>query len=268
MNVTTYNTWDQFVRAADNTNNLNPSIRNSRNTSKPIWSGTPNWQETMNLARSGWPEGLRKIKEQVSILERFVSPIQPRKELTYSVRGPGIVDLARHQQGRPKPWLVWQDMDAQDGQSTVIVPIVFNLSASGDVSTETMFRRGATVCALIDILEHSRIRCEVMAVEHARYGYGANNTYTWKVMLKKAQEHLDMDRTAFALCNASVLRRLMFSLAEQHVPNLPHNYGSPLTWAEDGAINIDAQSLYIRSERDMLPWLVNQLAGYGVEVDI
>jgi len=63
-----------------------------------------------------------------------------------------------------------------------------------------------------------------------------------------------------------VLRRLMFSLAEQHVENLFEGYGSPLSHKEPGAINIDAASLYIRNESDMVPWLVTQLAGYGIEV--
>jgi len=263
--LTTYTTWDQFIRAADNTTKLNPRMRSSRDTSNPSWAGSADWQETLDLAWRGWPEGLRKIKEQVSIIERFMSPRQPHKELVHAVQGPGILDFDHYQQGRPDSWVVWEDIDSQDGQSTVIVPLVFNLSTSSGVSPETMFRRGATICALIDILEHSRIRVEVMAVEHATY-YGSG-TYTWKIMLKKAQEHLDMDRMAFALCNASVLRRLMFSLAEQYVPNLPLGYGSPATWREDGAINIDSASLHIRDEKDMLPWLVKQLAGYGVEVD-
>ena len=265
MVVTTYNTWDQFVRAADNTNNLNPRVRESRSISDPSWAGSANWQETLDLAHRGWPEGLRRIKEQVSIIERFVSPRQPYKELVHAVQGPGVLDFNRYQQGRPDSWVVWEGIDSQDGQSTVIVPLVFNLSASSGVSLETMFRRGATICALIDILEHSRIRVEAMVVEHANYG--KPGLYTWKVVLKKAQDHLDMDRMAFALCHASVLRRLMFSLAEQHVPNLTHTYGNPATWKEDGAINIDSASLHIRAEADMLPWLVNQLAGYGVEVD-
>lgn len=264
MTVITYNTWDQFVRAADNTTDLNPNRQTSRAMDNPTWQGSANWEETMDLAIRGWPAGLRKIKEQISILERFMSPKQPRQELAYAVQGPGILDFNHYQQGRPDSWVVRQDVDTQDGQSTVIVPVVFNLSTSSGVDTETMFRRGAIVCALIDILEHSRIRCEVLAVEHATYDRG---TFTWKVMLKKAQDHLDMDRMAFALCNASVLRRLMFSLAEQHVPNLPGTYGSPATWKEDGAINIDSASLFIRNEKDMMPWLVKQLAGYGVEVD-
>lgn len=265
MTVTTYNTWDQFIRAADNTTDLNPRRRSSRDTSNPSWHGTADWQEALDLAHKGWPEGLKKIKDQVTILERFMSPRQPRKELTHAVMGPGVLDFNHYQQGRPDSWIVWEDRDTQDGQSTTLVPIVFNWSASGGVSAKTLFRRGAAICALIDILEHSRIRVELTAVDHT--DYCGSGLHTFRVLLKKAQDHLDMDRMAFALCNAAVLRRFIFSLGEQYVPNLPGSYGLPKAWHEDGAINIDAASLSIRDEKDMLPWLVKQLAGYGVEVD-
>jgi hypothetical protein len=219
----------------------------------------------MHLARHGWPEGLRQVRKQVHIIERFISPKQPRLELTHAVQGPGILDFDYYQQGRPDSWVVWEPVSDQHGVSTQIVPIVFNISASSGVSAEILFRRGAAVCALVDILEHSNIRVEIMIAEYAEYG--KSGTYCWKVMLKHSEDVLDMDRVAFALCNASVLRRLMFSMAEQYVPNLPSGYGSPRSWREDGAINLDSASLAIRNERDMVPWLVGQLANYGIEID-
>lgn len=267
-NITTYNTWHQFVKAADSMTDLNPRAGSSRDIDHGDWFGTNNFEETIHLATHGWPDGLRRIKTQVHIIERFISSKQPRKELAYAVRGPGILDLERYQQGRPDSWLTWELKDQQVGQSAKIVPIVYNLSASGGVSIETMFNRGAAVCALVDILEHSNIRVELILAEYASYNnrHGSPNTFLWKVMLKHSEDVLDMDRLAFALCNASVLRRLMFSLSEQYVPNLPSNYGSPRTYQEDGAINIDAASMYIRKEEDMVPWLIKQLAGYGVEI--
>ena len=268
-NTRTYNTWHQFVRAADNINDLNPNRRHSRDKSKPIWSGTDSFEETIHLASRGWPEGLKKVRNNIQIIERFISPRQPRKELAYGVRGPGILDLERYQQGRPDSWLGWEEHHTQEGMSTKIVPIVFNLSASGGVNASVLFNRGAAVCALIDMLEHHNIRVELTLAEKARYPdpqRKSSSDYTWKVLMKHSEDVLDMDRIAFALCNASVLRRLMFSLAEQHVENLFEGYGSPLSHKEPGAINIDAASLYIRNESDMVPWLVTQLAGYGIEV--
>lgn len=263
--IHTYNSWGAFIRAADQTNDLNPTRRSSRDVSRPSWHGSHDWQETIDLAMRGWPEGLRRIKEQVTVIERFIGPTKPRLDLAYAVQGPGTLDFNRYQQGRPDSWVIWEDGAPQDGQSIRIVPIVFNLSTSGRVSTEVMFRRGAAVCALVDVLEHSNIRVEVILVEYATYGYGS--AYAWKVMLKRAEDILDMDRLAFALCHASVLRRLMFSLAEQYVPHLSGSYGSPRTWYEDGAINLDSASLSVRGAEDMVPWLIGQLAGYGIEVD-
>ena len=76
-----------------------------------------------------------------------------------------------------------------------------------------------------------------------------------------------MDRIAFALCNAATPRRLMFSIAEQNLPDLSQTYGRPDTYTEDGAINLHSASLYIRKEQDMVPWLIEQLKEFGIEVD-
>jgi hypothetical protein len=217
----------------------------------------------MQLANRGWPEGLRRIKDQVKIIDRFISAKQPRKELAYAVRGPGILDFSRYQQGRPDAWTVWQEVDDTAGRSAKIVPIVFNVAASSGVDKEVMFHRGASVCALIDILEHSNIRVELTVASAIKHG----DTHTWTTVVKHSEDVLDMDRVAFALCQASVLRRLGFSLMEQQIPNLMDTYGIPASHYVDGAINLDGASLYIRNESDMIPWLVKQLANYGVEVE-
>lgn len=269
-----YNTWHQFVRACDQTNQLNPQTRVSRDRGNGGWAGTDSWEETMDLASRGWPEGLKAVRQRINITERFISHKQPRKELVHSVRGPGILDLDRYQQGRPDAWVTWELRDQQEGMSALIVPIVFNVSASSGVSKEVLFNRGAAVCALADLLEHSHIRVEILIAECAAYGVNRrgqprdDGEYLWKVMLKHSEDVLDMDRVAFALCNASVLRRMMFSMAEQHIPHLPMSYGRPRTYREDGAINLDAASLAIQSESDMVPWLIKQLANYGIEAEV
>lgn len=258
----TYNTWHEFVRDADQTNGLNPSKRSSREHDAH-WSGTNSFEETLHLATHGWPEGLRRIKDNVHIIERFISHKQPRKVLEYSVRGPGILDLERYQQGRPDSWITWEEQASQEGKSNTVVPIMFNIGSSGGVNIKTLFLRGAAVCALIDVLEHSNIRVELCITvnNHVR-----SLDITHKVVMKRSEDALDMDRLAFALCNASTYRRLMFSIWEQQIPHLPDGYGIVGAYKEDGAINISAASLSIRSEADMVPWLVKQLAGYGVEV--
>lgn len=262
--IHTYNTWGAFVRAADQTNDLNPKQRISRDVNDGHWAGTRDWDDTMQLALRGWPDGLRRIRDQVHIIERFLSPKQPRLELTHAVRGPGILDFDHYTQGRPDSWVVWEPISDTHGVSARIVPIVFNLSASSGISAEVLFRRGAAVCALVDILEYSDIRVEILLVDLTRYG---QREHLYKVMLKHSEDTLDLDRVAFALCNAATERRLMFSIQEQTVTDLPYEYGAPSSWHEDGAINLDSASLYIRNEADMVPWLVKQLAGYGIEVD-
>ena len=271
----TYPTWYSFIRDASGENNLNPSLRSSRNVDdgRNPWHGTNTWQEALDLANRGWPEGLRRILANVHIIERFIGRKAPRLELVHSIQGPGILDMARYAQGRPDSWVVWEDVDERESPSTRIVSIILNTAASAGVSPDTIFQRGAAVCALVDILEHSKIRTNITLVEVGKYdnvwGRGSNTppSSTFKVTLKRAEDVLDRDRLAFALCNASVPRRLMFSLLEQYVPGLPAGYGAPSTYQEEGAIVIDSASLYIHNEKDMVPWLVKQLAGFGIGVE-
>lgn len=275
-NTFTYNTWHKFVSSAKSDTNNNPGRTSSRDTGglhKESWSGTSTFDEALELARTGWPEGARKIKDNITIIERFIAPRQPVKDLSHDVRGPGMMDFDRYTQGRPDPWVVVKERDAQEGTSVAVVPIIFNISASSGVDIETMYRRGAAVCALIDILEHSKIRCEVKLVARINNGHWrqrgqeGSGHYTFIVVLKNAEDALDMDRMAYALCHAATFRRLIFSLMEEHIVELGTGYGMPDVYREDGAINIDDSSLVIRREQDMVPWLVKQLKNYGIEVD-
>lgn len=277
-NTHIYNTWHAFVTAADSTtkhpdNAHHNSAHSGGGLHTSQWSGTDTFEQAIELAQHGWPEGARRIKDNVHIIERFIAPRQPKKDLTYDVRGPGMMDFDKYTQGQPDPWIVFEDRDAQDGTSTAIVPIVFNISASCGVDVETMYRRGAAVCALIDILEHSKIRCEVKLVARINNGgwrirgQQSSGMHTFICQLKKAEEGMDVDRMAYALCHAATFRRLIFSLMEEHIPQLGSGYGYPDVYKEEGAMNIDDSSLVIRREQDMVPWLVKQLARYGIEVD-
>lgn len=289
MELHYYNTWHQFVRASESETNINASqgpkqprsmFGESRTSSRKAdsqhgaqWSGTDTFEEAVELAKRGWPEGVKKIKENVHIIERFIAPKQPRKDLAFDVRGPGLVDFDRYFQGRPDPFVVTEEREDQAGQSVTIVPILFNISASCGVDVETMYRRGAAVCALIDILEHYKIRCEVKLVAKInnsgwrRRGQQGDDMHAFMCQVKKAEEPLDIDRMAFALCHAATFRRLMFSLMEEHIPDLSPGYGYPDVHREDGSINLDDSSLVIRREQDMVPWLKHQLQTYGIEVE-
>ncbi len=263
-NIHTYHTWHEFVRASESPDRLNDQPCSSREQGRDSWHGTGTFQEAADLANRGWPDGLRRIKNTITIIERFMAQRQPRRELEYDIRGPGIIDFDRYIQGRPDSWVVWEDVDDQAGVSTQIVPIIYNVATSSGVSIDTMFYRGAAVVALIDILEHNNIRCDVTLTSRVNHRH---EDYLFRVHIKKAGDVLDLDRMAYALCHGAVLRRLMFSLFEEHITNLESSYGQPTTWHEDGAINLDGASLYINEEEDMVPWLIKQLSNYGIEVE-
>ncbi len=261
----TYPSWYQFVQDVQADHNNNPNRRESRTKAQLTgWAGTETWDQAIHLAMHGWPDGLKRIKDKVRIVERFISPKQPRLELDHDIRGPGGLDMERYTQGRPDAWVVWEEQATTEGQSEKIITINYNCVSSCGVDAETLFNRGAVVCALIDILEHNKIRVELNIMELSRYSSGVHQ---FRVVMKRASDMLDLDRMAFALCNAATPRRLFFSALEQHVPNLDSHYGHPMSMSEEGAINLDAGSLAVRQEKDMVPWLLEQLAQFGIEVN-
>lgn len=282
-NKTTYTfaTWNSFVNAAVAGKSQNPkrvTSRDRENGHDAKWSGTDTWEEAVFLAKHGWPEGLKRIKKSIEIIDRFMGPKQTRYEQANDLVGPGIIDVDRFQQGRPDVWQVWEAYDTKVGPSTEIVHVVYNISTSSGVDIETMFHRGAAVTAMIDIMEQNGIRVELTLVScgsnmaytqrRGRDSYNSDeNMDTFKITIKKAEEALDLDRIAFALCNAATFRRLVFSLMEQNVENLNFGYGRVNIYREEGAMVLDPSSLEIRFEHDMVPWLKKQLKGYGIQVD-
>jgi len=112
----------------------------------------------------------------------------------------------------------------EHGESTSgrIVRIVANVAASGSVSAESLFVRGAVVFATIDILESLGHRVELTVARGTKAPNGS--VFQVFVLVKSADQPLDADRLAFCLCHPSFLRRLTWSVSEQHgfIPNVTH----------------------------------------------
>src|SRR5262249_20209749 len=84
---------------------------------------------------------------------------------------------------------------------------------SSHVDAECIYNRGAAILAAIDPLESAGVRVEVDLDEtiEARRGKVFRRT----IPLKAADDPVDRDKLAFAICHPSTLRRLIFRLHEQ-----------------------------------------------------
>ena len=268
-----YNSWTEFVDAAERLpSELAESERDSRSEGSKF-SGTSSFEECVRMARQGWPEGAKKVKAKLDLLNAAIPAKQVIKEVQMSRVGPGIIDMGRYKQGHPAPWVTWQDTQVESNESPNggIITIAFNITASGGVDKDTMFRKGATIAALTDLLERSGKHVELILLVTSK---GYRDRLVVQACIKRAEDPLDIDRITFAVANASTLRRLGFSIYEcqrnAHANgwHAASGYGYCVDETIEGAINIHSTDLrYFGDEAQQIAWLKKNLSEQGVEWD-
>lgn len=180
----------------------NDQSRNSGWHSQPAnWYGTRSMEETMNLARNGWREGVEKAKE---ISEIISTEHAQGKRREYSVAG-GRVNVGRMLSGNP----LHLSRKTKQPMRKVITLLV-DVAMLSDISVNSAILRAACVAALSDLLEAKKFSCEIFAVAITDSSRGAASQMTTK--LKSAGEVLNINDLVFMLGHSSVQRRLNFAL--------------------------------------------------------
>lgn len=235
-----YSTWTDFLEACQRTCERPAHTRASRQTGNREWNGTHSWEECLDLAHGGWPEGVEKtrgIVEQLTqdLYTEVLRP-QPKQDVTGQWFDPGLVA-----EGVPECCYEWTEIR----QSGPAVKIVVNGCVSGGVSAETITNRGAAVCAFVQALE--------LAGRQSEIWLGINSKgYDLQVCIKQADAPAQLDQLAFALAHPSVLRRLAFShweidgMPEAHVGS---GYGRVMDTEISGA-DIVLESAHLSVWRD------------------
>jgi hypothetical protein len=147
---------------------------------------------------------------------------------------------------------------------------IANIVASAGVSPQVIMIRGAAICALVEALEMSGRRAEVIMACGVRNGA---NTYSITVPVKEPDQPLDMDRLAFMLCHPAVLRRFVFSLMETESAtvrrelSVPGCYGHAADTDTEGDVVVgraDWSNPAWRSVEGAREWVLNALREQGV----
>ncbi len=273
--VTEFNfaTWTAFVDAAENgETDMAAEDRSSRSKKHRDWYMTNSMRAAVKLAREGWAEGAAKIKESLDVLYSAVPSKRFSQEISMAVTGPGTLDVGRYFEGHPEAWMVWQEKEDERGSARgPVVTIAFNVSASSGVSGAEMIQKGGTIAALVDLLERSGRRVELVLTCGTNRGTGHAVRVT--VMVKEANDILDIDRIAFALGHPSSLRRLGFSVWEQAPANvrkacaitLEGGYGRCEDWDIPDALMIRSSDSSSRNEAGRLAFLRQTLEAQGVK---
>lgn len=172
---------------------------------RPEWTWTSNYDEALRLAMTGWAEGFK----QVTVRADAIARAQAGLEMTSHYAEAGDeVDVGLFLANEPECMIEFP----LEPKRKPVVKFVVSASFSARVGAEAIYNRGAAVLAAIDILESAGIRVEVDLDESIE---ASGKEFRRTIPLKAADDPVDRDKLAFAICHPSTLRRLIFRLHEQ-----------------------------------------------------
>ena len=213
--------WDEFVHDM-RTRKINWSADGSERIDHDGWSGCRTWQDALDYAVKGHPAARAAIDS--AALKVTASP-EPLWDTAPVGAFPCIPAYAA---GAPEDMFTLSDI-APPVQSP-IVRIVINMSASAGVDPQHIVNRGVAIVALIDRIQLSGRRVELIAVKHGEY---RDDRYIWSVTVKRPEESIDMDRIGLVFATPIMLRRFFFRVMEFMTPHEVYGYAYPKHFEEE-----------------------------------
>jgi hypothetical protein len=230
------------------------------------FTGTPNYSAALSLAVSGWEEKVseaRVLSEGLinKVLDKIATPV-----IHYDVEGIDF-DMARVHRGEPEVWYRFEEhIIENDGDN--VVRIVINNIASCGISTESIIRRGAVIAALVELLEYSHKKVEI--ISHTPFHTGK---IEFRTIVKTANQPLDMARLMFMSGHPSMLRRLLFRALELNPKEHREcgmSYGMPhdlqqCDWGDVyfGKMHYEQNEQWYKNPEQ---FIIDQLTKQGIEV--
>jgi len=214
-----FDSYESFIRQAIKDGNPKNGKSSTSQDRKHSWDMGAGWEGTLELAKRGWPEGLKRIQKAAELLKLPVGEksYDPRQVLAVSG---DEVDVGLYLSGEPECMYDYEMLETPSFGK--VAKIIVNLAGSAGVKAETMFKRGAAAVLLIDALEQSGIRCEVWALPKSTSGDGepvergsGKGAFVVHVCVKQADDPVELDRLAFMLAHPAAFRRLGFRIMEQ-----------------------------------------------------
>lgn len=162
------------------------------------------------LARNGWEGGRDEAAKIVTPLFNQVSSKIERHDPIHDIEGSQI-DIAAYVDGQPECWTRLVSTYV-DGLGSRIIKIGLNCGVSASVSSDTVVAKGATIAALVELLELGGYRVELSVVKATSAKADGDPIFQWRTLIKRADQDFDMARVMYALAHPSMLRILNFAL--------------------------------------------------------
>jgi len=248
--------------------------KSSRDNSDLDWYGALTWEQTKQMAISGWREGMQEIDKYRAKIVPIVTEKVLRPKQIYSVAGYNV-DVGSFMANEPECFLSREYEERNyPGQ---IYKVVASISFSAEITPETIIQRGAMICALIDAIEYAGHRVEVICndastiKESNEYRQGKNKEHGWlevSVTVKKVSQPLEMSDLAFCLAHPAMLRRIMFSVAElEGWSDFDNGYGYPAEASDKGDIYIREIYSGTVPDEEAIKWVLSELKKLEIDIE-
>jgi hypothetical protein len=113
-----------------------------------------------------------------------------------------------------------------------IVRIAVNMSANCHVDAQDIVNRGVAIVSLIDRIQLSGRRVELIAIKHGK-DFMSSDKFVWSVTVKRPEEPIDMDRVGLCFATPIMLRRFFFRVLEFMTPSVVDSYGVSTHFADE-----------------------------------
>jgi hypothetical protein len=260
-----FNSWGDMLEYVKQPLPDNAYWRESVDKGDADWSGTATYPQALTVAVDGWQDAVKDAKQLADalinkVMDRINVPV-----IHYDVEGIDF-EMSRVNRGEPECWYRFEE-HITNNEGDNVITIVVNGAVSCGIKSEAIIRRGAVICALIELLEYSHRK--VTVVHDMPY----HNEITFRTIVKTAHQPLDMARLMFACGHPAMLRRLMFHALELN-PTEHEKVGSGYSIPTDTnkanqgdiyfprMISLDGQRWHSEPEQ----FIIEQLKAQGIEI--
>lgn len=218
--MTTYRynaeSWDEFVHDLRTRKiNWGQNGNGSEATGSSDWSGCDTWEDALEYAVKGHPAGRAAI-------ESAAVKVTMAQEPLWDVAPIGAFPcIPAYAAGAPEDMFTMSDIAPPS--PSPIVRIAVNMSANCFVDAQEIVNRGVAIVSLIDRIQLSGRRVELIAVKH---GESRPDKFVWSVTVKRPEEPIDMDRVGLCFATPIMLRRFFFRVLEFMTPDEVDGYGA------------------------------------------
>lgn len=212
--------WINYSENDQPDDDPNQSTRSSINF-RFDFTGVQSKAQAYQLLRTGYPEGLQKMKEVLNCVRNLIRLKSPQYEFAECPEG-SAPNIEAFLQGMPDDMFFLSPVELEAPPS--ILSVQFEMCYSAQVTREQSTWAGATVFAAMEALRAQG--CAVQPIlTHTHNAHHSRHGDNWQAVVT-IPNSLDLDTLSFLFTHPSVLRVMVFSMMEHESKEIRYHFGS------------------------------------------